>query len=98
MRSACLLLAVALGSWSCDLHAQTLESPCHDVSPNGAAKGAAIPLIIWAVVCRQCSAESMLRMTATSALIGLTTDAPDSNRRTLFTGRSSPTLSWRVRF
>lgn len=66
---------------------------------DGAAKGAAVPLIIWAIWCRQCDAGPMLRTTATYALIGMTFDALESHRRTLYDGRSpAATVSWRLRF
>jgi hypothetical protein len=66
---------------------------------DGAAKGAAIPLVVWAVLCRQCDSGTLLRATATYGLIGLAFDAIDSNRRTVYAGRpAAPTLAWRVRF
>ncbi len=66
---------------------------------DGAAKGAAVPLIIWAVLCRECSADPMLRVTATYALIGMTFDALQSHRRTIYTGaKPAATVSWRLRF
>lgn len=66
---------------------------------DGAAKGAAVPLIVWAVLCRECSADPMLRVTATYALIGLTLDALQSHRHTIYTGaKPAATVSWRLRF
>lgn len=66
---------------------------------DGAAKGAAVPLIIWAVLCRECSADPMLRVTATYALIGMTFDALHSHRHTIYTGaKPAATVSWRLRF
>jgi len=66
---------------------------------DGAAKGADVPLIIWAVLCRQCQAEPMLRATLAYSLVGLTFDALHRGPRTIYTGGGpSASLVWRVRF
>lgn len=65
---------------------------------DGAAKGAAVPLIIWALWCRHCDAAPMLRTVATYSLIGLSFDVLHSTRRTLYDGRPAASLSYRLRF
>jgi hypothetical protein len=66
---------------------------------DGALIGASIPAIIWAVFCRDCDAGVMGRQVLAYSLIGLTTDALQTNRRTIYTGGGpSASLSWRVRF
>ena len=63
---------------------------------DGAAKGAAIPLIVWAVLCRDCRAEPFLKASLTYGVIGLTTDAIDTNRKTLYRrSRHSMSVGWR---
>jgi len=66
---------------------------------DGALKGAAIPAIIWAVFCHECDAGFMGRYMLGYGLMGLTLDAIDTNRRTIYTGGGpSASLAWRVRF
>jgi hypothetical protein len=66
---------------------------------DGVVKGAAIPLIFWAVLCHECSAEPMLKAALTYGLIGLTWDALDDHRRTLYQGGGrSLSVGWTVRF
>lgn len=66
---------------------------------DGAMKGAAIPLVIWAVWCRECDAGFMLRPTVSYALIGLTFDALQTNRKILYQRDArSASVAWRVRF
>lgn len=65
---------------------------------DGALKGAAIPLVAWAVFCR-CDFEHFARPTLAYALIGLTWDALQTNRKTLYRGNGrSASVAWRVRF
>lgn len=66
---------------------------------DGAAKGAVIPLIFWAVFCHSCNAEPFLRASLVYGLSGLVTDAIDTNRETLYR-RRVPALSvgWSFRF
>ena len=67
---------------------------------DGAVKGAVIPLIFWAVLCHDCDAEPMLRASLAYGLIGLTVDALDSNRKTLYRGGGGRSFSvgWKIRF
>lgn len=66
---------------------------------DGVLKGAAIPLVIWAIWCRECDAGFMLRPTLSYALLGLTFDALQTNRRTLYRGAKRPlAVAWTLRF
>lgn len=66
---------------------------------DGAAKGAAVGLLLWAACAGECSAEYMVRTTAYYALFGLTLDAVTANSKTLYRAAPrSPAVSWRVRF
>jgi hypothetical protein len=65
---------------------------------DGAAKGAAIPIVLWAVFCRSCDAEYMFQSIAAYSMIGATWDALQRNTRTIYTGRPSPSIGFRVRF
>ena len=67
---------------------------------DGAAKGAVIPLIFWAVFCHSsCSPEPMLRASLAYGLIGLANDALDTNRETVYRGRArSVSVGWRFKF
>jgi hypothetical protein len=66
---------------------------------NGAAIGAAIPLIFWAVLCHECGAEPMLKASLTYGLIGLTVDALRTGPRDVYTGGGpKASVAWRVRF
>ena len=66
---------------------------------DGAVKGAVIPLIFWAVLCHECSAEPMLRSSLTWGLIGLVSDALDSHRKTLYQGGGrSVSVRWGFSF
>ena len=66
---------------------------------DGAAKGAVIPMIFWAVFCHSCNAEPFLRASLAYGLTGLAADAIDTNRETIY-GRQGSALSasWRFRF
>jgi hypothetical protein len=66
---------------------------------NGAAIGAAIPLIFWAVLCHECPAEPMLKASLTYGLVGLTVDALRTGPRDVYTGGGpKASIAWRVRF
>ncbi len=66
---------------------------------DGAIKGAVVPLVFWAVFCRRCEAEPFLRSTLAYSLIGMSFDALDTNRKTLYRGNGrSASVAWRVRF
>ena len=66
---------------------------------DGAIKGAAVPLIFWAVLCHDCPAEPMLKSALTYGLIGLTFDLLDDNRRTLYHGGGRAlSAGWTFRF
>lgn len=66
---------------------------------NGAAIGAAIPLIFWAVLCHECPAEPMLKASLAYGLIGLTVDALHPRPREVYTGGGvKASLAWRIRF
>ena len=66
---------------------------------DGAAKGAVIPVILWAVFCHSCSAEPMLGASLAYGLIGLATDALDTNRETLYRSRARGlAVGWKFSF
>jgi hypothetical protein len=68
---------------------------------DGAAKGAAIPLILYAVFCHGCEGggEFILRSTLAYSAIGLAIDALDTNRKTLYKGSGrSASVTWRIGF
>jgi hypothetical protein len=66
---------------------------------DGAAKGAVIPLVIWAVFCHGCEPEYFLRSALAYSLIGVSLDALDSNRKTLYRGSDrTASVAWRFRF
>ena len=65
---------------------------------DGAIKGAAIPLIFWAVFCHDCNGGPLLRAVAAYSLSGLVLDSLDRNSRTIYAGRPNAAVSWRVRF
>jgi hypothetical protein len=66
---------------------------------DGAVKGAAIPLILFALFCDgHCDAQPVMRAAAAYGLVGLTLDALQTNSRTIYTGRPRPAVSWRLRF
>ena len=66
---------------------------------DGAVKGAVVPLVFWAVFCRGCQAEYLLRSALAYSLIGVSFDALDSNRKTLYRGNErSASVAWRLRF
>jgi hypothetical protein len=71
-----------------------------DPAWDGAVKGAAIPLIIWAIFSHDAdSLPVVLRGAAAYGVIGGTWDALQTNRKTIYagTGRSA-SFAWRVRF
>jgi len=66
---------------------------------DGAAKGAVVPLIVWLVLCHDCPAEPMLKATLTYGLIGLSLDALDTNRQTLYQrGSRKVSVGWTFSF
>lgn len=66
---------------------------------DGALKGAAIPLIAMAVFCMgECELGAAVRAAAGYGLIGLTIDALQSHRRTIYVGRPAPSIRWRISF
>jgi hypothetical protein len=65
---------------------------------DGAVKGAAIPLVMWAIFCHECDAEVMLKSVATYGLIGATWDAVQRNTRTIYAGRPTASIAWRLKF
>ena len=67
---------------------------------DGAVKGAAIPFFLWAVFCHGCEGgEFFFKSAVTYSLIGLTWDALDANRKTIYARPSrSASLAWHVRF
>ena len=66
---------------------------------DGAVKGAVIPLVFWAVFCHGCEPEYFLRSALAYSLIGVSLDALDSNRKTLYRGSDrSASVAWRFRF
>lgn len=66
---------------------------------DGAAKGAVIPVIFWAVLCHDCSGEPILKAALVYGLIGLSFDAIDTNRRTLYESRGrSVSVGWTFSF
>lgn len=70
-----------------------------DSAWDGAAIGAVIPLIFWAVLCHECPAGPILKSALTYGMIGLTADALETNRRTLYrSARQSLSVGWKVRF
>jgi len=95
--SAWLLQGGGLSKLSLDrvYRIRTIADPVWD----GAVKGAVIPLVLWAVLCRGCPAEPMLKASLTYGLIGLVSDALDTHRKTLYEGGGrSVSLNWGFRF
>jgi hypothetical protein len=74
-----------------------IETP-PDPEWDGAVKGAILPLVMWAFICRHCEADAMLRMTAAYATIGAVWDSLDRNQKRIYDRRPGATLAWRVRF
>ena len=67
---------------------------------DGAVAGAAIPLILAAILCDgYCDARSVFKVAGTYGLIGLTVDALDTHQKTIYDrSRPRPSIAWRVRF
>ena len=76
---------------------QRIRTPADPVW-DGAVIGAAIPLIFWAVLCHDCPADDMLRVSLTYGAIGLMSDAVNTNRRTLYRARPSLAVGWSLKF
>lgn len=65
---------------------------------DGAVKGAAIPLVMWAVFCHDCDADIMLKSMVAYGMIGATWDAVQRNTRTIYAGRPTASIAWRLKF
>ena len=66
---------------------------------DGAVKGAVVPLVLWAVFCRECASEPWLRSVLAYSVIGVSLDALDTNRKTLYRGQQrSVAVAWNLRF
>ena len=65
---------------------------------DGAVKGAAVPLVLWAVFCHDCDAELWLKNVVAYGLIGATWDAVQRNHRTIYTGRPVASVAWKIKF
>jgi hypothetical protein len=74
-----------------------IETP-PDPQWDGAVKGAVLPLVMWALICRHCEADAMLRMTAAYATIGAVWDGLDRNQKRIYDRRPAAAIAWRVRF
>jgi hypothetical protein len=75
---------------------QTRADPVWD----GAVKGAAFPLIMWAVFSHDSDSFGFMMQSAGGwALIGVTLDALQTNKKTIYSGGArSASFAWRVRF
>lgn len=73
---------------------ETRDDPIWD----GAIKGAAIPLVMWAIFCHSCNSEIMLKHVAAYGLIGATWDSLQRNKRTIYTGRPAASVAWSIKF
>lgn len=71
-----------------------------DPTWDGAVKGAAIPLVMWAIFSHDSESLSWtLRSAAAWAVIGSTWDALQTNKKTIYRGGArSASFAWRVRF
>ena len=65
---------------------------------DGAVKGAAIPLVMWAIFCHSCDSDIMLKNIVGYGLIGVTWDAVQRNTRTIYAGQPVASVGWRLRF
>ena len=65
---------------------------------DGAVKGAAIPLVMWAIFCHSCDADIMLKNVVGYGLIGVTWDAVQRNTRTIYAGQPVASVRWSLRF
>jgi hypothetical protein len=67
---------------------------------DGAVKGAAIVLTMWGVSCGFCDPDNryMWRAVAGYALLGATFDGLQTHRKTIYVGKTAPSLNVRVRF
>jgi len=69
---------------------------------DGAVKGAAVVLTMWGVSCGFCDAGAgnpyIWRAVGGYALLGLTIDALQSHRKTIYSGRPAPSLNWSLSF
>src|SRR5688572_963730 len=71
-----------------------------DPHSDGAVKGAAIPLVMWAIFSHSTEGFSWaLRSAAGWAVIGGTWDALQTNKKTIYSGGArSVSVAWRLRF
>jgi hypothetical protein len=69
-----------------------------DAAWDGAVKGALLPLVMWAIACRQCDAGPMLKAVAGYAVIGAIWDSLDTNQTRIYDRRPAAAIGWRVRF
>lgn len=67
---------------------------------DGAVKGAAVVMTMWGIACGFCSdgAGIMARSAAGYALLGMSIDAMQTNRRTIYVGGTTPSLKVRLSF
>lgn len=65
---------------------------------DGGVKGAAIPLVFWAIFCHDCEAAPLLKTMAAYGLVGLTLDSLQRNTTTIYSGRRRALVGWRVQF
>jgi len=66
---------------------------------DGAAKGAALGAIVWALWCGECDAGFSTRQILGYTLMGVAFDALQTNRQTIYAGRPrGASVAWRIRF
>lgn len=66
---------------------------------DGAVKGAAVVATLWGVTCGFCDAGPyMWRAMAGYALMGMTIDALQTNRKTIYAPAGARTINWTLRF
>ena len=65
---------------------------------DGAVKGAAIPLVMWAIFCHSCDADIMFKNVVGYGLIGATWDAVQRNTRTIYSGQPVASVRWSLKF
>ena len=69
---------------------------------DGAVKGAAVVLTMWGVSCGFCDAGEgnpyIWRAVGGYALLGATIDALQTHRKTIYIGKTAPSLNVRVSF
>lgn len=67
---------------------------------DGAVKGAAVVLTMWGVTCKFCGEARpyMWRAALGWSLLGVTIDALQTNRKTIYVSNSKVSVGWRVGF